>query len=105
MAKVETRPDRVKLSFDPSAFPGTYHKEGNSGIHFLNPQTGLLLKLCERKEYTALRPRLYLMKRDASGFHFLTSLYPKPNGEYTAEIQRIFFSVSMMPDGLMISGK
>lgn len=100
MAKVKTPTARVKLSFDPATFTGAYRVEGESGNYFLNPDSGLLVKLCERKDYSPLRPRWYLMHRKGEAFRYLTSLYSNPNSPdlYTAEIQRRYFTVEFSPD-------
>lgn len=101
MAKLYTPTTRGKSFSDAATFAGHYALEGTSGHYFLNPATGLLVKLCERKEHTPLRPRLYLMQRnDAGRFEYLTGLYPmtEPN-TYRAELARRYYAVHVAPDG------
>jgi hypothetical protein len=100
MAKVNPPSARVKLSFDLNRFAGTYKVEGESGNYFLNPQSDLLVKLCERKEFTALRPQSYLMHRTGEQFKYLTSLYPHAGTDqvFTAEILRTYFTVVFSDD-------
>lgn len=100
MAKVNAPSNRVKLSFDVDRFAGTYNVEGESGNYFLNQDSGLLVKLCERKEFTPLRPQWYLMHRTGEHFKYLTSLYPHPGTDqvFTAEILRSYFTVQISAD-------
>jgi hypothetical protein len=88
----------------PVKFAGHFSPEGTSGAYFKNTH-GLLVKVCERKEFTPLRPRLYLMHRTDDGqFRYLTSLYPMPSADmYRAEIAGRYFSVCVFPDGSAIS--
>lgn len=107
MANVKPHRTAVKFSFDCSLFTGHYRQEGESGLYFINDSSGLLVKLCERKEYTPLRPQHYLMQRTNDGkFTFLTSLYPDVSQPiYTAEIQRQYFSVVIGQDGTSMTIK
>jgi hypothetical protein len=94
---METNIDRAATAANlVQRFIGNYDVTGSSGDYYQN-QKGVLLKLCERKSTTPLKPLLYLMYRDQSSgkFAFLTSLYPDGNGTYTAEISKRYFTVSL----------
>ena len=74
-------------------FSGNYTDQGSN--YFQNQTTNLLIKVCTRLEYTALKPRVYLMSRTNEGkFVFLSSMYPmKLENNYKVEIQRKYFNV------------
>jgi len=106
MQKYTTTHNRGKVSTPAAAFAGSYQLEGQSGDYFLNPASGLLVKVCERKEHTPLRPRLYLMHRTSEGrFQYLTGLYPLAEADtYRAELDRRYYVVTLTPDALNIRG-
>lgn len=103
MAKLYPPHEGGKLTFTPAdLFTGHYTTEGTSGAYFKN-SNGFLIKVCERKEYTPLRPRLYLMNRTDDGkFKYLTSLYPIAPETYRAEIHGRYFSVSIGAEGFKV---
>lgn len=103
MAKLNTPAEGGKSTFAPAdLFTGRYTTEGTSGAYFKN-SNGFLIKVCERKDYTPLRPRLYLMSRTETGsFKYLTSLYPMGTDVYRAEISRLYFSVVLNPEGVHV---
>lgn len=83
-------------------FTGQYLLTGTAGNYFQN-SSGLLLKVCERKSPSPLKPLFYLMHRDEAGrFTFLTSLYPDGSGTFTAEISRQYFTVRMDTSALTV---
>lgn len=90
--------------FQPALFVGTFTASG--GKYFENPN-GLLIKLCERKQATQVKPIYYVVTRSDSGtFTFLSSLYPTDQeNTFTAEIQRQYFSVIIDQDKLIVSPK
>ena len=106
MQKYTTTYNRGKVSTPAAAFAGSYQLEGQSGNYFLNAASGLLVKVCERKEHTPLRPRLYLMHRTAEGrFQYLTGLYPLAEDDtYRAELNGLYYLVKIAPDALIIRG-
>jgi hypothetical protein len=103
MAKLNTPTEGGKSTLAPAdLFTGRYTTEGTSGAYFKN-SNGLLIKVCERKDYTPLRPRLYLMSRANDGkFKYLTSLYPIAPETYRAEISRLYFSVVLNSEGVHV---
>ena len=90
-------------NFTPEQFAGHYTSTGQT--YYQNNTSGYLVKLCERKQPTALKPRLYLVQRTADGkFPFLSSLYPRVEKDtYTAEIKRVYFIVEFNQDTLNVS--
>jgi hypothetical protein len=82
--------NEVLLKFQ---FKGSYTDQGSN--YFQNQTTNLLIKVCARLEYTALKPRVYLMSKTNDGkFVFLSSMYPMQlENNYKVEIQRKYFSV------------
>lgn len=106
MQKYTTTYNRGKVSTPSAAFAGSYQLEGQSGNYFLNAASGLLVKVCERKEHTPLRPRLYLMHRTSEGgFRYLTGLYPLSEPDtYRAELNGLYYLVTVTPEALNIRG-
>jgi len=94
-----------KTVFAPALFLGTYSKTGQQ--YYQHSSTDLLIKVCDRKQPTALKPRKYVMHRTADGkFNFLTSLYPGNDPDtFTAEIARVYFTVNLSADNLTVSLK
>ena len=92
----------ANTNFTPEQLTGTFTATGKD--YYQHSQTGLLLKLCERKNPTALKPPQYIVTRSESGFAFISSLYPRKQGnEFTAEYQRAFFTVVIDQDKLIVS--
>jgi hypothetical protein len=89
----------------PIQFIGQYTAQG--GKYYQNSTTNLLIKVCERKQPTALKPRLYLVSKTIEGqFPFISSLYPQSKEDhYTAEINRKYFNVVMTEETINISDK
>ena len=96
---------KLKNDFVPTQFIGTYSTAGLN--YYQHNSTALLIKVCERKQPTALKPRKYVMHRTADGkFQFLTSLYPGNSQDtYTAEIARVYFVVNFTQDTVTVSQK
>lgn len=85
-------------------FPGQYTNQG--GNYYQNSTSGILVKLCQRKEPNALKPLHYLVENTGGKFTFLTSLYPQSEPEiYQAEINRKYYSVSFTGDTLNVRQK
>jgi hypothetical protein len=89
----------------PGQFIGHYTSQG--GNYYQNTTSNLLIKVCERKQPTALKPRLYVVNRTADGkFPFVSSLYPQPQqSKFTAEINRTYFNVEMTDQDIIITQK
>lgn len=89
----------------PIQFIGQYTTQG--GKYYQNTTTNLLIKICERKQPTALKPRLYVVSKTIEGqFPFITSLYPQPKEDhYTAEIDRKYFNVCLTEETITITQK
>lgn len=83
-------------------FIGTYESKG--GNYFQNNTNGFLIKVCERKEPTALKPRFYTLNRTDNGkFDFLTSFYPMDKTDtYKAEIRRQYFEIVYTKETLIV---
>lgn len=86
-----------ELNFQLADIIGEYTPDKPESPYYTNSENGLTFKLCERKEPTPLKPQYYLMQRNANGWMYLTSLYPKTNG-YTIEIKRKYYTVILQPD-------
>lgn len=90
-----------QLNFELDHFKGQYYPDKPQSKYYTNSTTGLTFKLCERKEYTQLRPKYYLMQRNGDTWFYLTSLYPKGNDKntsYTVEIKRKYFTLKLDTD-------
>lgn len=96
---------KLNNDFVPTQFIGTYSTAGQN--YYQHNSTALLIKVCERKQPTALKPRKYVMHRTADGkFQFLTSLYPgNSHDTYKAEIARVYFIVTFTQDTLTVCQK
>lgn len=94
----------ASTDFQPLHFIGTFTASG--GKYFEN-SNGLLIKLCERKQATQVKPLQYVVTRSDSGtFTFLSSLYPTDQeNTFTAEIQRQYFTVILEQDKITVSPK
>jgi hypothetical protein len=94
----------ANTKFQPHQFIGTFTASG--GKYFEN-SNGLLIKLCERKQSTQVKPIHYVVTRSDSGtFAFLSSLYPtNQQNTFTAEIQRQYFTVVLEQDKITVSPK
>lgn len=92
-------------NFRPDQFTGTFTATGKQ--YFENIQTGILLKVCERKQPTQLKPPKYIVSRSTDGkFTFISSLYPTDqDNKFTAELQRVYFTVTLDTDKLIVSPK
>jgi hypothetical protein len=95
--------ESASKNFNVPNFVGTYTNSGQT--YYQNNTTGLVVKVCERKEPTALKPRLYLVERTQDGrFPFLSSLYPRKESDtYTAEIGKVYFIVELVNGTLKVS--
>lgn len=84
---------------------GQYTHQGNK--YYLNSTTDLLIKVCERKQPTALKPRLYIVSKTVDGkYPFISSLYPQSlDNTYTAEYSRKYFNVVMVDGSINITAK
>lgn len=77
-----------------SALIGTFTSTG--GNYYTNSSTGVVIKLCTRKQVTALKPAHYAMLKAETGKElYLTSFYPQPNGTHTAEFSGNYYSVTL----------
>lgn len=105
MSKYTKTTETQITDFAPANFLGNYSTAGQQ--YYQNNSTDLLIKICERKQPTAFKPRKYVMHRTADGkFNFLTSLYPGNDQDtYTAEIQRVYFTVNMTAESLTVTVK
>ncbi len=95
---------------DTPATPNTGLRAGiykHTGGQYYESTCGHLVKVLERKQPTALRPKLYLMQRTAAGkLEYLTSLYPNPGPDvFTAEVQRRYYTVQWTDAGLIVTPK
>jgi hypothetical protein len=80
---------------------GVYQKDGPN--YFFNKENDLLFKVCERKEHTRLKPKIYLVNRTQDNkFNFISSLYPNEQGNYIAEYQKIYYNVTLTETTLTI---
>jgi hypothetical protein len=71
--------------------------------YFFNKENDLLFKVCERKEHTRLKPKIYLVNRTQDNkFNFISSLYPNEQGNYIAEYQKIYYNVTLTETSLTI---
>lgn len=85
-----------------TALAGTYTTTG--GNYYTNPDTGIVIKLCTRKQSTALKPAHYAMHRTTTGKEvYLTSFYPQANGTHTAECNGKYYAVVLEPDAITFS--
>lgn len=98
MTKVINNTVNGELNFTLNQFKGDYHQDKPQSKYYTNATNGLTFKLCERKEYTQLRPQYYLMQRNGESWFYLTSLYPKGNEQYTIEIKRKYFTLKLDTD-------
>jgi hypothetical protein len=91
--------------YKPVQFHGNYTATG--GNYYQHSTTSELIKVCERKQPTANKPRLYLVSKTIDGrYPFLSSLYPQPNGNtLTAEINRVYFNVELTEEQITITRK
>jgi hypothetical protein len=86
-----------------STLPGTYQPNGNN--YYLNQDSGIILKLCNRKE-PGNKPGQYITLFTApKGFTYLSSLYPTTENLFTAEIQGYYFSVYFNSGTITIAPK
>jgi hypothetical protein len=90
-----------KDSFNIGLFTGQYVNQG--GEYYLNQQTQLLIKICERKQPTAIKPRFYVVHRSIDNkFLFISSLYPQATeNTFIAENSKQYFVVKK--DGQIIN--
>jgi hypothetical protein len=80
---------------------GDYQKEGSN--YYYNQSNDFLLKVCERKQHTRLKPKIYLVNRTQDNkFNFISSLYPNEQGNYIAEYQKIYYNVTLNETSLTI---
>jgi hypothetical protein len=100
MSKIQHTHTHKEINFPLPEFLGNYSRTGQTSNYFQNDANGLTFKLCERKEPTPLRPQFYLMQRisEDSKWIYLTSLYPKAQGYYLAELQRRYFKITISTD-------
>jgi hypothetical protein len=92
-------------SFDLGKLQGEYLSQG--GNYYLNTSSSLLLKICERKQSTVLKPHFYIVQRTQDAkFVFISSLYPQavPN-TFVVEKNRQYFIVTKEGETLNISAK
>lgn len=93
------------ISFTADLFTGHYNSTG--GNYYQHSTTSELIKVCERKQPTANKPRLYLVSKTIEGqYPFLSSLYPQgKENMFTAEIQRKYFNIELTQEALIITKK
>lgn len=94
-----------KDSFNIGLLKGQYVSEG--GDYYLNQQTQLLIKLCERKQPTAFKPRFYIVHRTKDNkFIFISSLYPQDiENTYIAENSKHYFFIKKEGQSINITAK
>lgn len=86
-------------------FTGQYVATG--GNYYQHTTHSHLIKVCTRKLQTKNKPPLYIVSRSADGqFPFLSSLYPQPiKDTFIAEINRIYFNVTISENAINVSKK
>ena len=98
--KVIPKRDNVR----PEQLIGQYTAESKEYYH--NSTTDLLIKVCKRNEPTRFKPQLYIVSRTITNeYVFISSLYPQPNGNYTAEVNKVYMEVCIAEKTLTIIKK
>jgi hypothetical protein len=97
-------PDTPKLT-NSETTSQTFLKAGNRYVS----STGTLT-LHHRHQYTATKPRQYLMFYPAGGGSpkYLTGLYPQPDGGFIGENKGVYYRVTLTDDAitmLAVSGE
>jgi hypothetical protein len=94
-----------KDSFNIGLFTGQYVNQG--GEYYLNQQTQLLIKVCERKQPTTIKPRFYVVHRTQDNkFVFISSLYPQElENTFIAENRKQYFIVKKEGQSINITAK
>ena len=88
----------------PAQLIGQYTAESKEYYH--NNTTDLLIKVCKRNEPTRFKPQLYIVSRTITNeYVFISSLYPQPNGNYTAEVNKVYMEVCIAEKTLTIIKK
>lgn len=83
----------------PNQWETTFTHQSNS---YYKSESGLLIKLCERKKPDALKPLNYLMRRYESGeWKYLSSLYSRQSHS-VCDIDGITFNVWIEPQAYII---
>ena len=98
-------PDRTSGNLNFVNFVGHYTATGSN--YYQHSTTSELIKVCERKQPTAIKPRLYLVSKTIDGrFPFLSSLYPQSKeNTFTAEINRIYYNVVVTDESIEVTSK
>lgn len=93
------------ISFTVDQFTGHYDSKG--GNYYQHSTTFELIKVCERKQGTAYKPKLYIVSKTIEGkFPFISSLYPQSTSNmFTAEINRVYFNVEVTSENINITKK
>jgi hypothetical protein len=85
----------------PAQLIGQYTAESKEYYH--NTTTDLLIKVCKRNQPTRFKPKLYIVTRTIENkYIFISSLYPQPNGNYTAEVDKVYMNVCLSEKTLTI---
>jgi hypothetical protein len=88
----------------PEQLIGQYTAESKQYYH--NNTTNLLVKVCQRNEPTRFKPKLYLVSRTTDNkYVFISSLYPQDNGQYIAEVDKVYMDVCLTDKTLTIIKK
>jgi hypothetical protein len=96
MANIKRTLTHNEINFSLLEIIGRYHSIDTDSNYYKNESTGLTFKLCERKKVTLTHPRYYLMQHlDDGDWVYISSLYPRSQGYYMIEIQRMYFKVNL----------
>lgn len=93
------------FNFKPDLFSGIYI--GKGGGHWLNQDTDIHIKVCQRKTPNPKTPMQYIvMVTPDKQYPYISSLYPTDQANvFTIEYKRYYFTVSVGSELLSIIPK
>lgn len=95
----------ASFNFKPDLFSGIYISKG--GNHWLNQDTNIHIKICQRKTPTLKAPPQYIVVvTPDKQYPYISSMYPTEQANvFTIEHQRYYFTVSLGSEMLSIIPK